>query len=64
MEAVARSSIRVIGIDPGLNVTGYGIVVCCPDEVKLLEAGVIRMPRSQVGIYRSGSSRCSSNFGE
>jgi crossover junction endodeoxyribonuclease RuvC len=49
MEAVARSSIRVIGIDPGLNITGYGIVVCCPDEVKLLEAGVIRMPRNEDG---------------
>ena len=36
---------RVIGIDPGLNVTGYGIVVCRANEVKLLEAGVIRMPR-------------------
>src|SRR5271157_5364666 len=37
---------RVIGIDPGLNVTGYGIVVCCANEAKLLEAGVIRMPRN------------------
>jgi crossover junction endodeoxyribonuclease RuvC len=37
---------RVIGIDPGLNVTGYGIVLCRAGEVKLLEAGVIRLPRS------------------
>ena len=36
----------MIGIDPGLNVTGYGIVVCGADEVKLLEAGVIRVPRN------------------
>ena len=42
-----KSPTRVIGIDPGLNITGYGIVVCCPDEVKLLEAGVIRMPRNE-----------------
>ena len=40
---------RVIGIDPGLNTTGYGIVVCCPDGVKLVEGGVIRMPRNQGG---------------
>jgi len=40
---------RVIGIDPGLNVTGYGIVVCRANEVNLLEAGVIRMPRSHGG---------------
>jgi len=42
-----KSPIRVIGIDPGLNVTGYGIVVCRANESKLLEAGVIRMPRSR-----------------
>ena len=41
-----KSPTRVIGIDPGLNITGYGIVVCCPDGVDLLEAGVIRMPPS------------------
>ena len=49
MTAVLKSATRVIGIDPGLNITGYGIVVCCPDEVKLLEAGVIRMPRNHSG---------------
>ena len=49
MAVEPTSAIRVIGIDPGLNVTGYGIVVCCPDGVKLLEAGVIRMPRNQEG---------------
>jgi crossover junction endodeoxyribonuclease RuvC len=40
-------STRVIGIDPGLNVTGYGVVECRAADVKLLEAGVIRSPRSQ-----------------
>jgi crossover junction endodeoxyribonuclease RuvC len=38
---------RVMGIDPGLNVTGYGVVECRAGEVKLLEAGVIRLPRSR-----------------
>lgn len=38
---------RVIGIDPGLNVTGYGIVELRPDGIRLLEAGVIRSPRSR-----------------
>jgi crossover junction endodeoxyribonuclease RuvC len=37
---------RVIGIDPGLNVTGYGVVECRANGVKLVEAGVIRLPRS------------------
>jgi len=49
MAVVPNSAIRVIGIDPGLNTTGYGLVVCCPDGVKLLEAGVIRMPRNEDG---------------
>ena len=39
--------IRVIGIDPGLNITGYGVVVGCGSEIKLLEAGVIRLPASK-----------------
>jgi crossover junction endodeoxyribonuclease RuvC len=38
---------RVIGIDPGLNITGYGVVECQASEVKLLEAGIIRLPRSR-----------------
>src|SRR3990172_2953697 len=37
---------RIIGIDPGLNVTGYGVVESRDHEVRLLEAGVIRSPRS------------------
>ena len=49
MVSALKSATRVIGIDPGLNVTGYGIVVCCADGVKLLEAGVIRMPRNEGG---------------
>jgi crossover junction endodeoxyribonuclease RuvC len=46
MADALKCATRVIGIDPGLNVTGYGIVVCNANEAKLLEAGVIRMPRS------------------
>ncbi len=38
---------RIIGIDPGLNVTGYGVVECRAQKVKLLEAGVIRSARSR-----------------
>ncbi len=37
---------RVLGVDPGLNLTGYGVIECRGDEVRLLEAGVIRLPRS------------------
>jgi crossover junction endodeoxyribonuclease RuvC len=33
---------RVLGIDPGLQVTGYAVLESIPAGVKLLEAGVIR----------------------
>lgn len=38
---------RIIGIDPGLNLTGYGIVQFRGEDVTLLEAGVIRLPPSR-----------------
>jgi crossover junction endodeoxyribonuclease RuvC len=47
MVDASKGVTRVIGIDPGLNVTGYGVVECRANGVKLLEAGVIRLPRSQ-----------------
>jgi len=37
----------IIGIDPGLNATGYGVIECAPGGVRLIEAGVIRLPRSR-----------------
>ena len=37
---------RVLGVDPGLNLTGYGVIECRGIDVKLIEAGVIRLPRS------------------
>ncbi len=37
-----------MGIDPGLNLTGYGVIQCRgADEVRLVEAGVIRLPASR-----------------
>jgi crossover junction endodeoxyribonuclease RuvC len=34
---------RILGVDPGLNRTGYGLIkVSGPERMKLLEAGVIR----------------------
>ena len=45
MGARARSA-RFLGIDPGLNLTGYGVIECRGRETTLIEAGVIRLPRS------------------
>ncbi|MBV9736851.1 MAG: crossover junction endodeoxyribonuclease RuvC, partial [Candidatus Eremiobacteraeota bacterium] len=34
-------SLRVLGIDPGLRVTGYGAIECDDGAVSLLEAGIV-----------------------
>jgi len=47
MASASQEPTRVIGIDPGLNITGYGVVVSGGGDVKLLEAGVIRLPPSK-----------------
>lgn len=36
------SPTRILGIDPGLNVTGYGVLEVGEDGLRLCEAGIIR----------------------
>lgn len=33
---------RVVGFDPGLNVTGYGVIECRGGSVRLVEAGTVK----------------------
>lgn len=33
---------KILGIDPGLNITGYGVLECQGIEASIVEAGVIR----------------------
>lgn len=33
---------RILGVDPGLSVTGYGLIEAKRDNFKLIEAGVIK----------------------
>ncbi len=40
---------RIIGIDPGLRITGYGVIEVNPAGVKVLEAGTIT-PASQIPL--------------
>ncbi|MGH9355471.1 MAG: crossover junction endodeoxyribonuclease RuvC [Terriglobia bacterium] len=47
MPIASRLTKPIIGIDPGLNITGYGLIHCCGAEVTLAEAGIIRLPRAQ-----------------
>lgn len=34
--------LRIVGIDPGLNITGYAVIESFGQNVKLIEAGVVR----------------------
>ncbi len=33
---------RILGIDPGLNITGYGLLEVVDSQIQIVEAGVIR----------------------
>ena len=37
---------KVLGVDPGLNVTGYGFIDCDSGGPRLIEAGIIRSKSS------------------
>jgi crossover junction endodeoxyribonuclease RuvC len=41
-EAKPKAALRIVGVDPGLNITGYAVIESAGREVKLVEAGVIR----------------------
>jgi crossover junction endodeoxyribonuclease RuvC len=41
---------RVVGIDPGLNVTGYAVVEPSPKGPFVIEAGVIRPPSARSAL--------------
>ena len=38
---------RILGIDPGLNITGYGLIEIVNDQPQIIEAGVVRSKRTQ-----------------
>lgn len=38
---------RILGIDPGLNITGYGVLAVSAGKLEIVEAGVIRVPKSK-----------------
>ncbi len=33
---------RILGVDPGLRVTGYGVIDCATDFARIVEAGIIQ----------------------
>lgn len=46
-ELPAPGARRILGIDPGLNVTGYGALEGSPRGLRLVEAGVVRSTRGE-----------------
>ncbi|MGE5196991.1 MAG: crossover junction endodeoxyribonuclease RuvC [Deltaproteobacteria bacterium] len=38
---------RILGIDPALTVTGYGVIECAKNKFSLLEAGIIKTSSTQ-----------------
>lgn len=50
---------RILGIDPGLGITGYGIIEVRSGQFKVLEAGIIKSSSRQAladrlsGLYKS-----------
>ncbi len=36
------NGVKILGIDPGLCITGYGLIEAGPKGIKLIEAGVVR----------------------
>jgi crossover junction endodeoxyribonuclease RuvC len=43
-----NATIRILGIDPGLNRTGYGVIEAGRGRLKHVAAGVIRVPAGQL----------------
>ena len=41
-----RTPFRILGLDPGLHATGYGVIEDDGGKPKLVEAGVLRIPAS------------------
>ncbi len=41
----AGNTTTILGVDPALGTTGYGVIRCCNAKVRLVDGGVIRVSR-------------------
>jgi crossover junction endodeoxyribonuclease RuvC len=39
---MSSAAVRILGVDPGLNITGYGVLEVSRSSVRVCEAGVVR----------------------
>ncbi len=42
VKVVTETAVRILGVDPGLNITGYAVIEKRPGKLVLVEAGMIR----------------------
>ncbi|MHC4992671.1 MAG: crossover junction endodeoxyribonuclease RuvC [Planctomycetota bacterium] len=56
MAAAVGDTCRILGVDPGLSLTGYGCVELVPDlrEPRLIEGGVLRLKSRAPMAFRLG----------
>jgi crossover junction endodeoxyribonuclease RuvC len=47
MLATKASELYILGLDPGLAVTGYGVLGFRNNKPRLIEAGILKIPRSK-----------------
>lgn len=45
---MTSSTIRILGIDPGLNHTGFGVIDACGDRLSFVTAGCIHVPEREL----------------
>ena len=45
---------RICGVDPGLQITGYGVIEVTRDETRVLDAGTVRTDRGAELSVRLG----------
>jgi crossover junction endodeoxyribonuclease RuvC len=48
--AVRNPTMRILGIDPGLNRTGFGVIDAHGDRLACVDAGVIRVPAGELAV--------------
>ena len=56
-ELLADSVLRILGIDPGLNTTGYAVIEVAEADRKLIEAGIIRSTERRATADMAPGSR-------
>jgi crossover junction endodeoxyribonuclease RuvC len=47
---VSTPALRILGIDPGLNRTGFGVIDVHGDRLRFIDAGVIRVPAGELAV--------------